>query len=173
MLMLQICQGDMHGFESLFQRYGPAIHGYLSRWVGPPHADDLTQTTFMSVLRGRRRFDANAKFRPWLYAIATNAARDLLRRRRAEKLTATGEPSRREAAAVTSIDFDEGADAVHRALAKLPEKMRLPILMHRFHNLSFAEIAEALDISESAAKVRAHRGYKRLRVLLQKLREDE
>jgi RNA polymerase sigma-70 factor (ECF subfamily) len=171
--MLQLCQGDAHGFEQLFQRYGVAIHAYLSRWVGPVHADDLTQTTFMSVLRGRGRFDANAKFRPWLYAIATNAARDLLRRRRAEQLTATGELPRREAEAVTSIDCDERAEAVRRALAKLPEKMRLPILMHRFHNLSFAEIAVALDISESAVKVRAHRGYKRLRVLLQTLREDE
>ncbi len=171
--MSQLCQSDTHGFELLFQRYGPAIHAYLSRWVGPAHADDLTQTIFISVLRGRGRFDANAKFRPWLYAIATNAARDLLRRRRVEELTAIAELPRLDAEAVTSIDCDEEAEAVHRALAKLPEKIRLPILMHRFHNLSFAEIAEALDITESAAKVRAHRGYKRLRALLQKLRKDE
>lgn len=108
-----------------------------------------------------------------MYAIATNAARDFLRRRRVEELTATGELPRGEAEAVSSLDCNEAVEVVHRALAKLPEKMRLPILLHRFHDLSFAEIAEALDITESAAKLRAHRGYARLGLLLQKLREDE
>jgi RNA polymerase sigma-70 factor (ECF subfamily) len=171
--MAELCQGGTHGFEQLFQRYSAAIHAYLSRWVGPAHADDLTQTTFISALHGRGRFDANAKFRPWLYAIATNAARDFLRRRRVEELTAAGELPRREVEAVTSLDCNESVEVVHRALAKLPEEMRLPILMHRFHGLSLAEIAEALDVTESAAKVRAHRGYVRLRVVLQKLGDDE
>jgi RNA polymerase sigma-70 factor (ECF subfamily) len=55
---------------------------------------------------------------------------------------------------------------------QLPENQRLAIVMHRFQNLSFAEIAEALDLSESAVKVRAHRGYERLRALLRGLWEE-
>jgi RNA polymerase sigma factor (sigma-70 family) len=171
-LMLQFCEGDARSFELLFQRYGSAIRAYLSRSVGPTHAEDLTQITFLSVVRGRGRFDPKAKFKPWLFAIATNATRDLIRRRRSEEVTATGElPDRAETSAAP--ERDEGvAREIQRALAELPEPMRLPILMHRFHNLSFAEIARALDASESAVKVRAHRGYKRLRLLLQKLWEN-
>jgi RNA polymerase sigma-70 factor (ECF subfamily) len=173
-LMLQLCQGDMRSFERLFQRYGAAVRGYLGRWVRPENAEDLTQTTFLSLLRGRGRFDPKAKFKPWLYAIATNAARDHLRRRRPEELTATGELPPLPSEATTVSERDEGLErAVQQALSQLPERLRLPILLHRFQHLSFSEIAQALDASESAVKVRAHRGYKRLRVLLQGLREDQ
>ncbi|HEX4802865.1 MAG TPA: sigma-70 region 4 domain-containing protein, partial [Myxococcaceae bacterium] len=69
-------------------------------------------------------------------------------------------------------DADPGMErAVHRALEQLPESQRLAIVMHRFQNLSFAEIAQALELSESAVKVRAHRGYEKLRALLRDLWE--
>src|SRR5713101_2883161 len=91
-LMARFCDGDLPAFEVLFQRYGQVIRAYLARLVGAVHADDLAQATFFSVVRARGRFDRKAHFKPWLYAIATNAARDYFRRRR-EELTQTGELS--------------------------------------------------------------------------------
>ncbi|HKD39186.1 MAG TPA: RNA polymerase sigma factor [Myxococcaceae bacterium] len=171
-LMVRFVDGDRGAFEALFERYREPVYAYLSRIVDKRTSEDLLQTTFLSVIRARGRFDRGARFKPWLYAIATNAARDFLRRHRAEQLTAEGELSAHEEA-TRAPEVDPGLQkAVARALQQLPESQRLAIVMHRFQNLTFAEIAEALDLTESAVKVRAHRGYQRLRELLKKLWEE-
>jgi len=170
--MVRFVDGDRGAFEALFERYREPVYAYLSRIVDKRTSEDLLQTTFLSVIRARGRFDRGARFKPWLYAIATNAARDFLRRHRAEQLTAEGELSAHEEA-TRAPEVDPGLQkAVARALQQLPESQRLAIVMHRFQNLTFAEIAEALDLTESAVKVRAHRGYQRLRELLKKLWEE-
>ncbi len=131
-----------------------------------PLADDLVQTTFLSITRARGRFIQGARFKPWLYAIATNAARDAQRRRR-ELTTETGEVLTGDAAKVDAVEPDPGLErAVRPALAQLPEAQREAIELHRFDGLSFAEIAETAGVTESAVKVRAHRGYEKLRELL-------
>src|SRR5215470_14654498 len=91
MLMTSFLGGDSGAFDLLFERYRQRIYLYLRRLAGATAAEDLTQTTFLSVVRGRDCFARGARFRPWLYAIATNAARDHLRRRRFEQLSADGE----------------------------------------------------------------------------------
>jgi len=173
-LMARFCQGEAPAFDALFQRYAPAIHGYLGRLTGSPSsADDLVQLTFLSLVRARGRYQAGARVKPWLYAIATNAARDWLRRQhRPEELTPEG-----ELPTTVPVDGPGPRDVglereVQRALAQLPEGQRIPIVMHRFEGMGFAEIAEALGLTESAVKVRAHRGYARLRELLAGLREE-
>jgi RNA polymerase sigma factor (sigma-70 family) len=162
------CEGDEKAFDALFARHAPAIRGYLARLVGNAAvADDLTQTTFLSLVRARGRFLKGARFKPWLYAIATNAARDS-KRRRTDQLTATGDLPAGEGEEM--VVTDRGMEKqVHAALGQLPESQREAILQHRFHGLSFAEIANAEGVSESAVKVRAHRGYERLRELLKGL----
>ncbi len=168
--MLRFIDGDRMALDVLYQRYREPIASYLTRIVGRSTGEDLSQATFLSLVRGRGRYQRSARFRPWLYAIATNAARDFLRRRRIEQLTSKREMVREEA--VGPPDADPGMErAVHRALEQLPESQRLAIVMHRFQNLSFAEIAQALELSESAVKVRAHRGYEKLRELLRDLWE--
>src|SRR5262245_19758231 len=84
-LMARFIEGDRGAFEVLFQRYSQPIRGYLLRMVGSEaQADDLTQLTFLSVLRARERFRAGTLFRAWLYASAPNAARDQPQHRRPE-----------------------------------------------------------------------------------------
>lgn len=171
--MKRFQQGDARAFEALFQRYAKPIHGYLARVTGSPAAaEDLSQQTFLSLVRARGRFQDGARVKPWLYAIATNAARDWQRRKRPEDLTDEGElpagvPAEEPAARDAGLE-----SAVQRALAQLPEGQRIPILLHRFEGMGFAEIAEAMGLTESAVKVRAHRGYARLRELLAGLREE-
>ena len=170
--MMRFCDGDPQAFEVLFARHGAPVHRFLARASGNPEAaDDLTQATFLSLVKARERFRAGARFKPWLYAIALNAARDW-RRRHCELLT-------REGTLPTSIADDSPAPsdaglekAVRAALGKLPANQREAILLHRYEGLSFAEVAEALGASETAVKVRAHRGYERLRVMLRGVWED-
>ncbi|WP_375767779.1 RNA polymerase sigma factor [Archangium gephyra] len=171
--MTRFCQGDARAFDALFQRYARPIHRYLARLTGSPAAaEDLSQQTFLSLVRGRGRFQEGARVKPWLYAIATNAARDWQRRKRPEDLTDEGELP-------TSVPMEEPGPrdaglerAVQRALEQLPEGQRIPIVLHRFEGMGFAEIAESMGLTESAVKVRAHRGYARLRELLATLREE-
>lgn len=170
--MGRFCQGDAQAFDALFGRYARAIHAYLTRMVGNRSAaEDLTQATFLSLVRARGRFMEGARFRPWLYAIATNAARDHLRRKRPEDLTDEGDlpSSPGEAAPMPDPGLER---TIQRALAQLPDAQREAIVLHRFEGMSFGEIAEALGVTESAVKVRAHRGYEKLRELLAHLREE-
>ena len=172
-LMERVVDGDDKAFEVLFGRYADPLHGYLLRFSGSSStADDLVQATFLSVVRSRNRFRRGARVKPWLYAIATNAARDWRRRGKGERLTAPEDlpeaPVRGEAESV-----DPGLQrSVREALSQLPDGQREAILMHRFEGLTFGEIAEALGQKETAIRVRAHRGYERLRGLLAPLGED-
>ena len=164
--MEQFCQGQASAFDALFTRHAPAIRGYLHKMTGQRSAaDDLTQATFLSLLRARGRFLRGSKFKPWLYAIATNAARDWRRRGVHEQVTAEGTTP--DSPAEPALLADPGLEKVVRAaLEQLPEAQREAIVLHRFEGLSYAEIAETAGVTESAVKVRAHRGSETLRLLL-------
>lgn len=170
MLMERFIGGDEGAFDALFERHAAQVHAYLRRMVGPAAADDLTQIAFLSVVRSRDRFRRGARFRSWLYAIASNAARDHARRARFEQPTAGGELPER--AAESTLPDPALERAVQAALARLPHAQREAIVLHRFEGLSFSEIAGVLGLSESAVKVRAHRGYVQLRKLLVHLGES-
>ncbi len=157
--------GDRTAFDTLFARHVAPVRAYLARSSGSAAAaDDLTQQTFLSLVRAQDRYRPSLRFKPWLYAIATNAARDW-RRRQHERVSATGELP--DSPAEGTEPRDLGLErAVRTALDSLPDAQREAILLHRFEGLSFAEIAELAQVTESAVKVRAHRGYERLRSLL-------
>lgn len=171
-LMERFCAGDTSAFDVLFTRHAPAVRAFLRRLSGSEAAaDDLTQLTFLSLVRARGRFIAGARFKPWLYAIAANAAKD--HRRRGVHETLPGDDAMPQAVAEPVPMRDAGLESqVHKALAQLPEAQREAIVLHRFQGLSFSEIAEVAGVTESAVKVRAHRGYERLRELLGALAED-
>lgn len=171
-LMERFCAGDTAAFDVLFVRHAPAVRGYLGQLLKSAQtADDLTQQTFLSLVRSRGRFIAGHRFKPWLYAIATNAARDALRRGHTESLTDDG--ALPDSPAEPAPESDRGLKRqVLAALHQLPLAQREAIFMHRFEGLSFADIAQAAGVPESTVKVRAHRGYQRLRELLQGLWEE-
>lgn len=164
--MERFVQGDARAFDALFSRHASNLRRYLERMSGSGAvADDLTQITFVSMVKGRGRFQQGAKVKPWLYAIATNAARDWRRRTKFESVSLDGELP--EGEAEPGIEHDPGLEkAVKNALAQLPEAQREAIVLNRYEGLSFAEIAVTAGVTESAVKVRAHRGYERLRELL-------
>jgi len=164
--MDRFIDGDARAFDVLFGRHGGALRAYLQRLTNSAAvADDLTQATFVSVVRGRGRFQRGAKVKPWLYAIATNAARDWRRRTKFEAVSDEGELPEQETE--PALLRDPGLEKAGKtALAQLPDAQREAIVLNRFEGLSFAEIAAHAGVTESAVKVRAHRGYERLRELL-------
>jgi RNA polymerase sigma factor (sigma-70 family) len=164
--MVSFQQGQSTAYDTLYARHAGAVRGYLTRLVqNAATAADLTQATFLSVFRARDRFSGSQRFKPWLYAIATNAARDWRRHARFETVSEDGATP--DGVYDGPGPRDVGLERqVWRALESLPEAQREAIVLHRFQGLSFSEIAELAQVSESAVKVRAHRGYERLRELL-------
>jgi RNA polymerase sigma-70 factor (ECF subfamily) len=166
-LMQRYCDGDNTALETLFDRHAAGVHGFLSRMVRTGAlADDLLQTTFLSVVRSADRYRRGAPVLPWLLTIAANAARDTLRRDRlgVEVLAVDGElPD----GSVTTAPSDPGVrKRIEAAFDSLPVQQREAVVLHKLEGWSFAQIAQAFDISETAARIRAHRGYEKLRELL-------
>lgn len=171
-LMQRYCDGEVRALEALFDRHSGAVHGFLARMVRDDAlADDLLQSTFLSVVRSADRYQRGSPVMPWLLTIAGNAARDTLRRRRMGIEVMAQDDTKAPEPAVEPAMSDPLARArIERAFEQLPAQQREAVLLHKVHGMSFEQIAEALDVTPTAARIRAHRGYEKLRELLEDLR---
>jgi len=181
--MLDVKSGDERSFELLLQRYRTPLVNFLYRMVrSREQAEDLAQEVFIRVYRAREEYVPSAKFTTWLFRIATNLALNSLRDHRYEKL----EMSIDAPLAADSPEGDERpfevADKrptveqqmleqerrkmIRQAIEKLPEKQRAAVLLHKYQELDYAEIAKILSCSESALKSLLFRAYEMLRVEL-------
>ncbi len=172
-LMERFCNGEDVAFDVLFERHAPAVQGFLTRMVRDAAlAEDLLQSTMLSVVRARGRFEHGMRFQPWLMTIAANAARDALRKRKLDpQLTDGGETHAGalalEGGSVPAVMGDPGLRRrLEAAFMALPESQREAVLLHKVQGFGFGDVAQALGITETAARIRAHRGYERLRTLL-------
>jgi RNA polymerase sigma factor (sigma-70 family) len=161
-VMKAFCEGDGRSLEVLFERYASPLRALLIKLSrNESLAADIVQDTFVSVVRGRGRFIEGYRFKPWLYTIALNALRNKKRQLWREVASADEEVS------VELLQRDPGLEeALKNALAQLSDEQREAVVLHQVEGFSFKEIAEMLVQTESAVKVRAHRGYERLRQIL-------
>ena len=182
-LMLDVKAGDQQSFELLLQRYRAPLVNFLYRMVrNREQAEDLAQEVFLRVYRAREDYEPSAKFTTWLFRIATNLALNSLRDHRYQKL----EISMDAPIVANAEDGDERmmevADEhpdieqhlveesrkkmIRHAIEKLPEKQRAAVLLHKYQELDYSEIAKILRCSESALKSLLFRAYETLRVEL-------
>jgi RNA polymerase sigma-70 factor (ECF subfamily) len=167
-LMAAYAAGDARAFGQLFARLAPRVHGFFRRsFRDSAVADDLLQVTFMKVHRARERYRTDLRVAPWIFTVAARVRLDELRRRRRmpedageEVLAKADEAAAREAAPPPGNDLQE---AVRAALDRLPESQRTVIHLHRYEGMTFVEIAQVLGTTAGAVKLRAFRGYERLR----------
>jgi RNA polymerase sigma-70 factor (ECF subfamily) len=163
-LMERYVDGDVPAFEELYRRLAPRLLGYLLRLTRQrERAEDLLQVTFSKIHRARASYFRGAPLLPWTLSIARRSFYDERRfaRSRTEDLSADGtlpEPKREEAGLP-----DELEEALDRALDRIPDAYREAIVLTKLTGLSLAEAAEVLGSSETAVKLRVHRGYKLLR----------
>jgi RNA polymerase sigma-70 factor (ECF subfamily) len=176
--MARYAAGDDVAFERLFALLAPRIRVFFMRsFSDSAVAEDLTQTTFLRVHRGRATYRSDLPVKPWVFTIAAAVRRDELRRRyrlpphigigdgeaeleRAEQRALPAPPP--TDAAQGDGDSDR-ADAVRLALGHLPESQRVVIHLHCYEELTFEQIAAVLGTSPGAVRVRASRAYERLR----------
>jgi RNA polymerase sigma factor (sigma-70 family) len=161
---------DAREFAVLFDRHHGAIHRYLSRRAGSVLADDLAAETFLRAFDARERFDEHrsSEALPWLYGIATN----LLRRHRRDEvrgLRAIARAGSRDdhdadiEGVAARVDARAQDAALAAALAALPHREREVLLLHAWADLSYDEIATALDIPVGTVRSRLSRGRDRFR----------
>ena len=172
-----VAHGDAGALTELVERYHAPLRGYFARLLTWERgaADDLVQETFVRLLR-QRSYSGERAFRPWLYAVATNVARDHWRRRDREPVLSDAE-SQDQIARVADAspgperwaeDRDE-LRQVSRALSGLSEEYRIALVLRYNHDLSLAEIATVLGIPVGTVKSRLSVGARKLRRALDEI----
>ncbi|HEY3916125.1 MAG TPA: RNA polymerase sigma factor [Verrucomicrobiae bacterium] len=179
--MARLLAGHDAALNDLMERHGEGLFHYLIRCLqNEDEAADLSQETFVRVYQHRQKFDSRQKFVTWLYAIASNLVRDYRRwhgRHPHVSLDAANDkgdglgetlpgekPSPSE-----EIQAGERADAVRRAVAELPEELRVPLILAEYEERSQAEIGEILGCTAKAVETRIYRARQQLRARLSKL----
>jgi len=166
--------GDQAAYASLLVMLTSATRQFARARLGAvPWIDDVVQETLLAVHRARQTYDPGRPFAPWFYAVASSRLIDVIRRERrvtSHELAGDTLPERiGEEASADEIDVE----AIHAAVAALPERQREVIAALKFRDQSVREVAGRLSMSESAVKVTAHRGYQSLKRLLRgRGRED-
>jgi RNA polymerase sigma-70 factor (ECF subfamily) len=169
-LMLRLKAGDAASFGLLLTRYrGPVIH-FLYRMVqNQGVAEELAQEVFLRVYRARASYVASAKFTTWLFRIALNLALNNLRDARDQRETASLDElqvaDRSPSAEQRLLEAARLAE-IRGAIRALPDKQRAAVLMHKYEEMGYAQIAEVLGCSESAVKSLLFRAYETLRARL-------
>lgn len=182
-LMLQVRDGDAAAFEELVVRYQNRLLAILQHVVSTrEQAEDLAQEVFLRVYRARRSYQPGAKFSTWLFTIANNVASNALRSRSRRREVQLGNPRSqgsgeanleqmaKEASALMptrKLDEAERAEVVRHAMESLNERQRMALMLSKFEGMSYAEIAEAMEMTTPAIKSLLSRARENLRTLLE------
>ncbi len=176
-LMLRVKDGDGASFGVLLEKHRlPVVH-FLYRMIqNRAVAEELAQEVFLRVYRSRATYEPTAKFTTWLFRIAThlalNSLRDGKHERTQERLDDTSGdlPARQVPDARPTVEqsmvYQARLEEVRKAVAGLPEKQRAAVLMHKYQEMEYTQIAKVLECSESAVKSLLFRAYETLRARL-------
>ena len=185
-LMLDVKAGDDSSFELLLRKYRTPLVNFLYRMVrNSATAEDLAQEVFLRVYRARKDYAPSAKFTTWMFRIATNLALNARRDGRYQQLEVSmDQPADSQEGAQTAFEVPDRqpgiehqlmardrAALIRRAVESLPEKQRAAVLLHKYQEMDYDEIARILQCSESALKSLLFRAYETLRIELAPLVE--
>lgn len=179
--MLRFADGDESAFEELVKRNVGKVHGVIYRFLGNGAVvEDLTQEVFMRVHRTASRYVPTAKFSTWLYRVTANLCFNVMRSKRkgyARQLDAhDGEdadgffqslPDQRHDSPTARLDAAELGERLNMAIAALPESQRMAIVLNKYENKSYEEIAVVLKCSSMAVKSLLSRARQNLRQSLE------
>jgi RNA polymerase sigma-70 factor, ECF subfamily len=179
-VMLRVKAGDDSAFAYLVQKYRRPMVSFMYRMAhNSAAAEDLAQEVFLRVYRSRENYEPSAKFSTWLYRIATNLAVNYVRdtrHERPENMVSVDEPDQETGLTMDVRDSSLSAEeailrqermaAIRQRVQALPERQRLAVIMHKYQQMDYRQIAQVLKLSESATKSLLFRAYETLRVQL-------
>lgn len=183
--MMRLMGGDDFALNELMDRHADRLFHYLLRSLqNQEDAVDLAQETFVRVYQHRDQFDPKQNFSTWLYAIASNLVRNRYRWRSRhpqvalDALDEAGGADRStflkdgHASPAEELQTDELAGTIRKAVAELPEDLRLVIILSEYEERSNAEIAQILNCTSKAVEMRLYRARHHLRQKLEAVKED-
>src|SRR5947207_1398856 len=173
-LMLRVKDGDGASFGVLLEKHRSSVVHFLYRMVqNSAVAEELAQEVFLRVYRSRGTYAPTAKFTTWLFRIAThlalNALRDTKNEKSQERLDdhssdiPVRQVSDRRPTVEEHMVYEARMDEIRQAIRTLPEKQRAAVLMHKYQEMEYSQIAKVLNCSESAVKSLLFRAYETLR----------
>ncbi len=181
-LLIEYRSGQVDRFELLVRRCGQELFHFLYRLLGSPAAaEDIVQETLLQVHLSADRFDAQRKFKPWVFTIAANKARDYLRsqRRRPEvPLHALTDPTSGSEATFADllggssvspslrIESEERSRGIRKLVGELPAPLKEVLILGYYHGFAYREMAEILDVPIGTIKSRLHSAVAKLGSLL-------
>jgi RNA polymerase sigma factor (sigma-70 family) len=169
-LMQAVREGDTEALGVLFERHQARVRALCFRITRRADvADDLVQETFLRILRHRQTFRADSAFTTWLYRLAFNVCQDYWQRARREMPV----PAPAEHVPNDLSDLSERYVLLDEAMARLAPDRRTVLVLARYHDLGYDDIARVLDCTPAAARVRAHRALTELREIYRELEQRQ
>ena len=179
-VMLRVAGGDTEAFDYLVEKFRRPMISFMYRMTrNQAVAEELAQEVFLRVYRSRLSYAASAKFTTWLYRIATNLAVNYARDTKYERPENTvniDEPDTETGLTMDVADRSLNAEqtilrrerlaAIRDRIEALPERQRTAVIMHKYQNMDYKQIAAVLKLSESATKSLLFRAYETLRETL-------
>ena len=172
-VMRAVRDGDVDRLGLLFERYHARVHALCYRLTRRADAaDDLVQDTFLRVLRYRDTFRGDAAFTTWLYRVAYNVCHEHWRQgRRDESSMEHSTPEAEEPRHAQPVS--ERHALLEQAMTRLDAEQRAVLVLTRYHDLKYDEVARVLDCTPAAARVRAHRALNDLREIYRELEQRQ
>jgi RNA polymerase sigma-70 factor (ECF subfamily) len=174
--MQQVRDGNAAQLGTLFERHHQPLYNFFRRLTGSSTtSEDLVQEVFLRILKYRHTYRGEGSFRVWMYQIARNARTDHFRKRRHEGPVPDEPPDlpSHDPDAGDVVERDQQHALLRAALDRLPEEKREVLVLSRFHDMRYEEIADVVGCSVGAVKVRVHRAMKELRIAYYKLAKDQ
>lgn len=168
--MLRVKAGDVDRMGLLFERYHRKLFGFLYHMLGEAEAsEDLVQTVFYRMLKYRHTYTGEGEFRTWMYHLARNVLADHVKKNRHSVRHADvaewSEKIGGGARADETLQREQEVATLHRALGHLSDDYREVLVLSRFQELKYEEIARVLNTTEGAVKVRVHRAMNELKTI--------
>ena len=183
-LMLRFKDGDKGAFEVLYRRHEKSVLDFIYRMVmDASEAESLCQEAFYKVVKSRKRYKATARFKTWLFQIAINLCRDRLRRMKHRHHLSLNAPvvahndveivlqdciPDPSPDVVANLESAQLESLIKTAIASLPEKEHLVVVMKEYQGMSYSEIAEVLGCPIGTLKSHNYRAHQRLKKTLSK-----
>ena len=169
-LMLKVKSGDLDKMALLFQRYHRPLYGFLYHMTGlRESAEDMVQTVFYRMLKSRHTFTGDGEFKTWMYHIARNVLSDHFKMHQRTRVhfdvTDLEERMSGDTQLFELVEKKMAVKILQKAVAALSPESREILVLSRFQELKGTEIAEILNISVGAVKVRIHRAISQLKTL--------
>jgi RNA polymerase sigma-70 factor, ECF subfamily len=177
-LMLRVRDGDEESFRILLEKHRNPVIRFVYRMVQDQAvAEELSQEVFLRVYRSRASYEPTARFTTWLFRIATHLALNSLRDGKNERGQHRIDEDRNDDKPVLEVAdrkpsveqrmvYETRLREVRDAIGLLPDKQRAAVLMHKYEEMEYAQIANVLECSESAVKSLLFRAYETLRARL-------